>query len=330
MVCSSVYTYRNADEPDRQEKTVLFALLTGTAGMLVPFISYTFPAVAVAFALLGISNTILQVSLNPLVASVVSGDKLAGTLSLGQLIKAICSFLAPLLSGFTAVYLNDWKLIFLIYAIVSILTFVWLYLTPIQTRQEVETNRVTFKRTFALLGTSYIFQLFLGILLIVGIDVCMNIYSPQLLLERLQIDIEYANLGVSLYFGARMIGAFTGSILLMKYNPARFMRLNMVFALIACTLLIFFADPWILFAALFAIGFTCTNVFSILFSFALQYNENDSDALSSLMIVGVAGGAVITPVMGFLSSQWGIASGFGLLLLCIFYIFTLSFKSSNS
>ena len=52
-----------------RKKTVLISLSITTFAMIIPFVIYSFAFVLVAFALLGISNTILQVSLNPLVAS---------------------------------------------------------------------------------------------------------------------------------------------------------------------------------------------------------------------------------------------------------------------
>ena len=57
-----------------KKKTVMLSLSITTVAMIIPFISYTFPKVLTAFALLGISNTILQVSLNPLVADAGRAD----------------------------------------------------------------------------------------------------------------------------------------------------------------------------------------------------------------------------------------------------------------
>ena len=69
---------------------------------VVTIIYYSFVSVLMAFALLGIGNTILQVSLNPLLLDVVSKDKVTSMLTLGQFIKAISSTLGPVIAGVAA------------------------------------------------------------------------------------------------------------------------------------------------------------------------------------------------------------------------------------
>ncbi len=308
-----------------RKKTVLLAISITLISLLIPYFFYSFYAVFVAFALLGIGNTILQVSLNPLVASIVTGEKLASTLTFGQFIKAISSFLGPIIASTAAKLYGDWKLTFLIFAAVSLASFLWLYLTPI--KNEEETSKTTsFGATLALLKDNTILLLFLGIALIVGIDVGMNTFTPQLLEQRLGISGDDAALGSSLYFAARTTGSFLGAFLLIKFRPVSFLKLNMVVAIAAFALLMFATQQWMLLTAVALIGFTCANVFSVLFTIALQDKPQETNAISSLMIMGVAGGAVITPIAGLLSKNIGLYASFGLLLLCSIYILFLSFK----
>lgn len=305
-----------------RKKTVLLSILLGAVALIIPLVFYDFYTTIIAFALLGISNTILQVSLNPLMASVVDKSKLASTLTFGQFIKAIASFVGPIIASAVAKQFGDWKLVFAVYAVTSIICLVWLYLTPIHESgdyQESE-NQTTFGKTLAMLKDSFILQLFLGILLIVGIDVCMNTNTPQLLIERLGLTTETAGLGSSLYFGARTLGAFLGAMVLIKMKPAIFLRLNMIVAIVAFVLIMFVGTEWLLYASIALIGFTCANVFSIIFTVALQYNPNKSNEISSLMIMGVAGGAIVTPIVGLVDNN------FGVLLLAVIYILFLSFK----
>jgi FHS family L-fucose permease-like MFS transporter len=83
-----------------RKNTVLISLAITALAMIIPFFIYSFAWVLVAFALLGISNTILQVSLNPLVASMFNKDKTASVLSTGQFIKSISSLSGPIIVGF--------------------------------------------------------------------------------------------------------------------------------------------------------------------------------------------------------------------------------------
>ena len=308
-----------------RKKTVMLAIVIGIVSLIIPYFFYNFYAVVIAFALLGISNTIMQVSLNPLVAGIVSGKKLASTLTFGQFVKAISSFVGPIIASVAAKQFGDWRLVFVVFAVASVLCLLWLYATKIENDGQGEKGQTTFGGTLSLLKDGLILQLFLGILLIVGIDVGMNTNTPQLLIERLGMTTDDAALGSSLYFGARTAGAFLGAFLLLKIKSAPFLRINMLFAFAAFAALMFGHEQWILLTGVVVIGFTCANVFSVIFSAALQYKPEQGNEISSLMIMGVAGGAIVTPIAGLLSKNLGLWSGFGLLLVCAVYIFFLSF-----
>lgn len=314
-----------------RKRTVLVSFLIGIIALLLPLLYYNLYILIAAFALLGISNTILQVSLNPLVASMVQDNKLASTLTFGQFVKAIASFLGPIITGIAVQQFGNWTLVFAVYACTSLLSLIWLYFTPISVKDEKITKRemTTFANTFAMLKDSLVLKLFLGVLLIVGIDVCMNTNTPQLLTQRLDLEPAVAGLGSSLYFGARTIGAFIGAMILIKTKPANFLKVNMAVAIIGFLMLMFVTEQWLLLTAIAIIGLTCANVFSIIFSFALQYKAQKSNEMSSLMIMGVAGGAVVTPIVGLVANNFGISLSFGVLLLSVIYILLLSLKFSK-
>ena len=313
-----------------RKNTVLLAITITLLSLLIPYFCYDFYAVIIAFGLLGIGNTILQVSLNPLVAGIIHSDKLASTLTFGQFIKAISSFLGPIIASAAAKQYGDWKLAFLVFAAASLLSLLWLYATPIENEATASKNTTTFGQTLSLLKDNMILLLFLGIILIVGIDVGMNTFTPQLLEVRLGLSGDDAALGSSLYFAARTIGAFLGTFLLLKCKPASFLRLNMIVAILAFALLMFATQQWLLLTAVVLIGFTCANVFSIIFTVALQNKPQQLNEISALLIMGVAGGAVVTPIAGLLSKHIDLAASFGLLMLCAVYILFLSFKFSKS
>src|SRR5512133_3917497 len=58
-------------------------------GLLVPFILYSFTMMLVGFVFLGIGNTIIQVSANPLLVDVVPASRASSFLSFSQFVKAI-------------------------------------------------------------------------------------------------------------------------------------------------------------------------------------------------------------------------------------------------
>ncbi len=306
-----------------RKKTVLLSLAITALAMIIPFIQYNFPTVLVAFALLGISNTILQVSLNPLVASMFHKERTASVLTTGQFIKSISSLLGPIIAGAAVSYFGDWKMTFVVFSAVSLLSV--LLLTFSKTNEfGFETSQTSFKNVLRLLSDKYILYCFLGILLIVGLDVGINTSAPELLMKKAGLELSRAGLGSSVYFAAKTIGAFVGALLLLKIVPLQFLRLSLIIAIAAFVPLLFLSNLWTLLIAVFIIGLTCANVFSIIFSYALQKKPDRSNEISALMIMGVSGGAIILPIQGFVNDSMGLAASLSVLLLCLVFILMLT------
>lgn len=306
-----------------RRNTVALAMLITTGAMILPLIGYNFTLVLIAFALLGIGNTILQVSLNPMVAAVVSPDKTTSVLTLGQFLKAVSSFLGPLIAVAAASYLGNWKGIFAIYALITLVSLFWLISTV---REEVTDGGETtsFGAIASLLKDKYILALFGGILFVVGIDVGLNTTIPKLLMDKCQIALEEAGLGTSLYFSAKTIGTFLGAFLLARLSAQKFFFHSMWIAIVAFIVLLASNNLAVMLTMIVILGLTCANVFSILFSYALQHRAELDNEISALMIMGVSGGALITPLMGLLADQFGQVAGMSLLLVGILYLLACS------
>ena len=78
-----------------RKKTVLLSLIVTFASLLLPIFGDGYTLMLISFSLLGIGNALMQTSLNPLLSNIIAGEKLASTLTFGQFVKAIASFLAP-------------------------------------------------------------------------------------------------------------------------------------------------------------------------------------------------------------------------------------------
>ena len=302
-----------------RKKTVLLSFAVTAVAMLIPILKYDFVCILVAFAMLGVGNTILQVALNPLVSSVVSSDKLTGTLTLGQFTKAVSSFLGPILAAMFAGSAFGWKAVFPTYSIITFLAMVWLALSPIQ-EQMMERSEISFGRTFSLLKDKYIVLFFVGILVLVGVDVGMGITFPKLLQERCSLPLEKAGLGNSVYFFARTVGAFLGGLILMKYPAGKFFTASSLVALAALVGLIFSKNlvTVLVFVALFGLGYA--NLFSIIFSISMLKVPQKTNEVSALLIVGVCGGAIIPPVLGVVTDSFG-TQGAALVALTLAWLF---------
>lgn len=286
-----------------RKHTVLLSFLLHAVALAIPLISYDFNSLMVAFAFIGIGNTLLQVALNPLVIDVVSTDKLTGTLTLGQFVKAVCSFLGPILVTWAAGMTYGWKLIFPIYALTSLIAMIWLLLTPITSSARADS--VSFASTFGLFRDRHIVWFFVGILVLVGADVGMNATFPKLLMEKCGLPLSEAGLGNSVYFFARTLGAFVGGMLLLKYTEIKFFKYS-VFVALAGLLAMFLVDSlWLMLACVVIFGLGYSNLFAIVFSLSMKRMPDKANEVSALLIMGVSGGAIVTPALGVASDAFG-------------------------
>ncbi len=298
-------------------------------GMLIPFFSYTFVSCMVAFVLLGIGNTLLQVSLNPLLTNVVKGERLTSCLTGGQVVKAVSSFCGPFIALAATAAFGNWKYLFTIYAAITLLSFLLLEVTEIP-REAAEGKQTTLGQAFGLLKDKTVLLFFLGIFFVVGVDVGTNTVSAKLLIERCGMDVEKASLGASVYFICRTVGAFLGTFLLARMDDIKYLKINLLLAVAAMALLFFVQPAWAILAGIGGIGFFCSSVFSVLFSQALKARPEKANEISGFMITGVCGGAVIPPLMG-LATEW-VGNQRGSLLvisLCLLYLVWCAFAAGK-
>lgn len=306
-----------------RRKTVVLSLAVTALALLLPIVSYTFMSMLISFSLLGIGNTLMQVSLNPLLSNIVSGDKLASSLTLGQFVKAIASFIAPLIAGWAALELGDWKYLFPVFMCIAVLAVVGLGLTQIK-ESDAGQESSTFAECFALLGDKIILLSFIGIMCHVGIDVGINLTAPKLLMERLGMGLADAGFATSLYFLFRTIGCFTGAFVLAKYPVRPFFIMSVACMVVAVIGLFFFQALLPIYVCIALIGLGNSNIFSILFSQALLHLPERKNEVSGLMIMGLFGGTIFPLLMGVASDAMSTQTGaVGVLSLGVLYLLFL-------
>lgn len=284
-----------------QRKTVLLSIVVTVAALLLPLLNYSFASMLIPFSLLGIGNTLMQVSLNPLLSNIVSGNRLASTLTLGQFVKAIASFLAPIIAGWAAVSWGNWKLLFLFFLVIAVIACVLLGMTHIDESSSVETKSSTFGECFALLADKVVLISFLGIICHVGIDVGLNLTAPKLLMERLDMTLTGAGLATSVYFLFRTIGCFSGAFLL-AYFPMKKVFTVSVLMMVAAMIGLFTMQSLAAhYVCIALVGLGNSNIFSMLFTRALLHLPNRKNEVSGLMIMGLFGGTIFPLFMGIVS-----------------------------
>ena len=314
-----------------RKKTVLLSLVVTFVSLLLPIFGDSYGLMLCSFSLLGIGNALMQTSLNPLLSNIISGDKLASSLTFGQFVKAIASFLAPYIAMWGATctipqFGLGWRVLFPIYMIIAILAILWLSATPIE--EEKPDKASGFVDCLKLLGNPFIILCFLGIMCHVGIDVGTNTTAPKILMERLGMTLDEASFATSLYFIFRTIGCFSGSIILQKISSKLFFIISVICMLVAMVLLFVSDAQYVIYTAIALIGFGNSNVFSIVFSQALLSLPEKKNEISGLMIMGLFGGTVFPLLMGFASDAMGQDGAVGVMTVGVIYLlfYTLKIK----
>ena len=309
-----------------RKRTVLLSLLVTLFSLFIPILGNSFAVMLIAFSLLGIGNALMQTSLNPLVSTVLEGGNLASTLTFGQFIKAIASFLAPYLAmwGATQVIPDlglNWRVLFAIYFVVGILATLLLASVHIE-EKPIEGKPSTFVECFKLLGTPIVLLSFLGIMCHVGIDVGTNTTAPKILMERLGMTLNEAAFATSLYFIFRTIGCLTGSFFLRVMNNRTFFIISVLMMALSMCGLFFGTEKWVLYAAIALVGYGNSNIFSICFAQALTSMPQKQNEVSGLMIMGLFGGTVFPLLMGFMSDAMGQAGAVLVMAVGVLYLIT--------
>ena len=313
-----------------KKNTVLLSMVVTALSLLLPMFGNSFPLMLVAFSLLGIGNTLMQTSLNPLMALVSGGKNLASQLTFGQFVKAIASFMAPLIAGWgykslIPTFGLDWRVLFAIYFVVSVLATLLLWFTPIaeeKSTEQLPAVGTQFANCFRLLGVPVVLLSFLGIMCHVGIDVGTNTTAPKLLIERTGMTLDEAGFATSLYFIFRTLGCLTGSYFLRVLQTRTFFIISVVMMAASMLLMCFGDTKTLLYIGIALVGYGNSNVFSMCFAQALNAMPEKQNEVSGLMIMGLFGGTIFPLLMGFASDAMGQIGAVLVMAVGVVYLFT--------
>ena len=310
-----------------RKNTVLISMLVTIVGMFLPLIVYGSVTCIIAYVLLGIGNAILQISLNPLLNNVIQDQRmLTSSLTAGQVIKAISSLVGPEIVLFATLRFGPehWYYCFPILGVITLFFALWLMFTPIKREQSVS-ETISMADSFSLLKDKIILILFLGIFFIVGVDVATNYISSKLMAVRYDWSAEQVKFAPQVYFLSRTIGALLGTFLLARISGIRYFRVNIIACAASLLLLMFVDGATLNLLCIGGIGFFASSVFSIIYSLAFQECPSKMNQISGLMITAVAGGGVVTPILGFAIDLGGITAGLFVVLLCVAYLMYCAF-----
>lgn len=310
-----------------RKKTVVISMVITILGMIIPLVNYNSVTTMAAYALLGIGNAILQVSLNPLLSNVVPDKKyFTSSLTAGQVVKAISSLLGPQIVLLAVNYFGKgdtglWFYSFPILGAITLISGIWLWMTPISKEVVAEQKGASsFLNTLSLLKDNKILILFFGIFFVVGVDVATNFISSKLMITRFAWDKSQAGIAPQIYFFSRTVGALLGAFLMTKIAEMKYFKINILLAIGVILILAFVENEIVNLVSIGAIGFLASCIFPIIYSMAVQSRPEKANQISGLMITAVAGGGAVTPLIGVATDAVGIIGGVFVILACILYL----------
>ena len=178
------------------------------AGLMVPFAAGADCALGwyfAGFGLLGIGNTAIQVAVNPLLATIVPGERMTSYLTVGQIFRnTSLLLLAPIVTGLVALT-GSWRLLLPIYAGLTVAGGVWLQLTSVP--EPVQTGRsASLADCFRLLKNRAVLLSTLGVACFIAADVGIGFLSVRL------IDNPSSILTTTGFYACRIVGTIVGDL----------------------------------------------------------------------------------------------------------------------
>lgn len=240
------------------------------------------------FGLLGIGATVVQVAVNPLLATIVPAERMSGYFTRGQVARNTSLLLmAPLVTGLVA-WTGSWRLMLPVYAILTVVCGVWLQLTAVPERGQT-LRTAGFGSAFRLLGNGTVLLATLGVAASIATDVGAGFLSVRL------IDAPSSILTTTGFYACRIVGTLVGVGVLMRFSDVKYLRWNMTVALVLGLLLLFVRNEAAIYAAFGLFGFTMACAFSVFYAAATKAAPGRANDVAGLAVMSIAAGAVSAP-----------------------------------
>ena len=221
-----------------RKRTALLGYAFTFVGLALPFVAGEGCSLGIYFAgfgLLGVGNTIVQVAVNPLLATIVPSARMTGYLTVGQIFRNVSLLLvAPLVTLFAA-WTGSWRGLLLLYALLTVVGGIWLQAVAVP-EPDVRTDAVRFADCFRLLRNRTVLLCTGGVACFIAADIGINFVAVRL------IDSPMSMLTSTGFYACRIVGTLVGAWLLIRYSDVKYLLLNMGVALGLCIALLFVHD----------------------------------------------------------------------------------------
>jgi fucose permease len=331
----------------QEKRSLTFAWILSFGGALLFSLFPVFPVFLFSLFMIGCGMAIMQVAIYPLLRVAGGEEHFAFNSVIAQLVFGAASFLSPFVYSYLVLGLGNkentgdfliksasvmtpsdlpWVSIYLPFTLISLLMIVIIVITRFP-KVELKAEEVVgaWKTHLELFRQKKVILFFFGIFCYVGTEQGIANWISEFLrtYHGLTPEIEGART-VGLFWGMMTVGCFLGLALLKFIDSKVVLRIFTVAALIILTFTLFGGVKYALFGFP-ALGFCLSVMYAIIFSLALNSVEKSHGSFSGILCTGIAGGAIVSLLVGKLKDMMGLQAGMTVLYLTLGYILSLSY-----
>ena len=295
---------------------------------------------------IGTGMAVLQVVINPLLREAGGVEHYAFNSVLAQLIFGLASFVSPQMYSYFVTNIDNghteklligtmtslvphgmsWVSVYWFFAVLSLLMIAVIAFVKFPKVELQDDEKVGSKASYLeLFKNKYVILYFLGIFAYVGTEQGISYWMSKFLSVYHGFDSNTVGAdAVSCFWGLMTIGGVLGLILLKLMDSKVVLK---IFSLLAILSLILglFGGALLALWALPVSGFFLSVMYPLIVSLGLNSVHKHHGSFAGILMTGIAGGAVIQVLIGFISDIVSLKVGMMFLFITLGYILSISF-----
>jgi len=245
----------------------------------------------------------------------------AVALSEANVIASLFATGAPLLVGWFAQWLGQWRFALGILALFPIFMFLGMRNDRAPEISPVHEMSTRSRRALPRLFWVYWVALFLG----VAVEFCMVFWSADYLEQVLGIGKASAAQAVSLFLAAMIMGRVIGSRLVQRFSPRTVVSISILIAGLGFLLFWRTETVFLGLSGLFLTGLGVANLYPLLLSLAIGAAHGSSDQAGARATLASGTAILALPLaLGRFADAVGIRLAFGVVLVLLISVFLIS------
>jgi FHS family L-fucose permease-like MFS transporter len=330
-----------------EKKCLILAWILALGGALLFTLIPIFPVFLCSLFMIGSGMAILQVAIYPLLRVTGGEEHFAFNSVIAQLVFGAASFVSPFVYSYLVLHLGGekiseglfisfissltpdklpWVSIYWIFAFVSLLMMAIILLSRFPKVERKEDEIVGAWETHVdLFKQKTVILFFFGIFCYVGTEQGIANWISEFLrtYHGLRPEVEGAR-AVGLFWGLMTVGCVLGMAMLKVMDSKLVLRIFTLAALIILSFTLFGKTSYAVFGFP-ALGFCLSVMYAIIFSLALNSVEKSHGSFAGILCTAIAGGAIVSLLIGKLKDLIGLQAGMMVLYLTLGYILSISF-----